>query len=101
MSGVRGCFTAADGSCGPGVADDVHVSRTGGRTAGSHRCAGLLRRGNNNNRPSAKFTYVVTYLAVAFNGSTSERAVQYQWTFGDGGSSQLVTPTHTYAAPGI
>jgi PKD repeat protein len=43
-------------------------------------------------------------LTVAFSGSDSYdpdgRIVSYAWTFGDGGSSSLANPSHTYAAVG-
>lgn len=39
--------------------------------------------------------------SIAFNGSASTGAIStYLWSFGDGSSSQGVTPSHTYANPG-
>lgn len=35
------------------------------------------------------------------NNSTIVANPQYQWTFGDGGSSTLQNPVHTYTAPGV
>ncbi len=41
-------------------------------------------------------------LAVAFTDkSTGTTPLAYQWTFGDGSTSTLATPAHTYAAAGI
>jgi PKD repeat protein len=40
-------------------------------------------------------------LAVTFtNMSTGTGPFTYQWSFGDGGTSNLASPTYTYAAPG-
>jgi PKD repeat protein len=41
-------------------------------------------------------------LAVAFTDkSTGATPMAYQWTFGDGGTSTSVSPTHTYTAAGV
>jgi PKD repeat protein len=41
-------------------------------------------------------------LAVAFTDkSTGVTPMTYQWTFGDGGTSSAINPTHTYTADGI
>jgi PKD repeat protein len=41
-------------------------------------------------------------LAVAFTDkSTGSTPRTYQWSFGDGGTSNLANPTHTYAAAGV
>lgn len=50
--------------------------------------------------PEPSFTYSVQGLTVAFQ-NTSQHAVSYAWFFGDGNTSQAVSPTHTYAAPGV
>ena len=43
---------------------------------------------------------VNTQTAVSF-GNTSQNANTYSWNFGDGSTSGLVSPVHTYTAPGI
>ena len=57
-----------------------------------------------NVNPTASFTYSVNKLAVNFNGSGSSDSdgtvASYLWDFGDGGSSTLAEPTHSYAAAG-
>ncbi|HRS40188.1 MAG TPA: PKD domain-containing protein, partial [Bacteroidia bacterium] len=37
---------------------------------------------------------------VSFTDQTSPAGTSWNWTFGDGGSSTLQNPTHTYASPG-
>jgi PKD repeat protein len=52
--------------------------------------------------PLASFTHqlnVCKFSNVAFN-NTSTGAVAFQWYFGDGGSSTLANPTHSYANGG-
>jgi hypothetical protein len=49
--------------------------------------------------PLADFSYTVDGLAVNFS-NTSANATSYAWDFGDGATSTLENPTHTYAAPG-
>jgi PKD repeat protein len=49
--------------------------------------------------PAAGFTFVTDLLTVTFtNGSAN--ATTYQWAFGDGGTSTLPDPVHTYTAAG-
>ncbi len=51
--------------------------------------------------PTAAFTATPTYLSVQFtNQSTGTAPLTYAWDFGDGGSSALPSPSHTYAAAG-
>ncbi len=50
--------------------------------------------------PEPSFVYSIQGLTVAFQ-NTSQHAVSYAWFFGDGNTSQAVSPTHTYAAPGV
>ncbi len=49
--------------------------------------------------PSADFTYVQNDLTLEFE-STNLGADTYFWDFGDGQSSNLMNPTHTYAGGG-
>jgi len=45
----------------------------------------------------AAFTYVCSGAACAFDGSRSQGASTYAWSFGDGASGLGQIPTHTYA----
>ena len=38
---------------------------------------------------------------VAFSNASSGTITSYAWTFGDGGISAAVAPSHTYATPGV
>ena len=50
--------------------------------------------------PIADFDYTVNQLTVDFE-NLSSNATSYAWTFGDGGTSTLTNPIHTYAEDGI
>jgi len=80
----------------------------GGSGGGSSGGGGSGGGGASNNPPTATASASVTSgpapLAVSFNGGgrdTDGTIVSYQWTFGDGGSSGLPAPDHTYADAGI
>jgi PKD repeat protein len=49
--------------------------------------------------PAASFTFVTNQGTVAFS-NFSFNAVSYTWNFGDGTTSNLENPSHTYAASG-
>ncbi len=52
---------------------------------------------------AAGFEYVVTGLTTTFeDGSESAPGdiISYSWSFGDGGTSTFINPTHTYASEG-
>jgi PKD repeat protein len=49
--------------------------------------------------PTTQFSPAVTGLSATFS-NTSLAAVAYSWDFGDGGTSTLPNPSHTYAANG-
>ncbi len=53
-----------------------------------------------NAAPTAGFTSSVNGSTATFT-NTSQNATSYSWTFGDGGSSTLSNPTHTYTADGV
>ncbi len=46
------------------------------------------------------YTYTQAQQSFSFTGSSSTAATSWAWDFGDGGSSTLQSPTHTYAASG-
>lgn len=51
--------------------------------------------------PEAFFTWVASGLAVSFtNGSSGSTPLSFEWDFGDGVTSTLESPAHTYAHPG-
>ncbi|MEI6408538.1 MAG: PKD domain-containing protein [Bacteroidota bacterium] len=49
--------------------------------------------------PAASFNFVVNLGTVSFTNN-SFNATSYNWNFGDGSSSNVANPTHTYAATG-
>nr|WP_239579286.1 PKD domain-containing protein [Microlunatus panaciterrae] len=57
-----------------------------------------------NVKPVAAFSFVVSDLSVAFDGSGSSDSdgsvASYAWDFGDGGSSDVAKPSHVFAAAG-
>ncbi len=60
--------------------------------------------GTTNQPPTASFTSSCTDLACSFDGSGSSdpdgAVASYSWDFGDGGSSLVENPSHTYAVGG-
>ncbi|MEQ1895584.1 MAG: PKD domain-containing protein, partial [Planctomycetota bacterium] len=54
--------------------------------------------------PAAEFTGTPTSgtapLVVAFTNQSTGAITSHAWTFGDGASSSLASPSHTYTAPG-
>jgi PKD repeat protein len=50
--------------------------------------------------PVANFTVGGTGLYHSFTSTSTGNPTSYSWTFGDGGTSTLQNPTHTYAAYG-
>ena len=53
-----------------------------------------------NNTVNAQYTYSATGLDVLFLNSSSGPITSYLWDFGDGNTSTLQNPQHTYAASG-
>lgn len=49
--------------------------------------------------PDAQFSYTLNGNSVSFSNQSSN-AIQYYWSFGDGDTSTLVNPVHTYANAG-
>jgi PKD repeat protein len=50
--------------------------------------------------PIVGFDVQINELSVNFTDNSSNDATQWLWDFGDGNSSSLQNPTHTYSAPG-
>ncbi|MFN8395559.1 MAG: PKD domain-containing protein [Bacteroidia bacterium] len=50
--------------------------------------------------PVAQFTPTTAGLNASFTDLTTNNPIAWSWNFGDGGTSTLQNPTHTYAAPG-
>ncbi|MFN8396627.1 MAG: PKD domain-containing protein [Bacteroidia bacterium] len=50
--------------------------------------------------PSAGFNYTTNELTLQFNNLSSNAATSWHWNFGDGSSSTLHHPTHTFPAAG-
>ena len=50
-------------------------------------------------QPNAEFNFTINGLQVNFN-STGSNGSTYSWNFGDGGTSNLPNPSHTYATGG-
>lgn len=50
--------------------------------------------------PSAAFNYTSNELTLSFNNLSSNAATSWHWNFGDGTSSTLHHPTHTFAMAG-
>jgi len=59
--------------------------------------------GGANLPPVANFTFTTSYLTAYFTDASTDpdgTVVAWSWTFGDGGTSALRDPSHTYAAAG-
>jgi hypothetical protein len=50
--------------------------------------------------PRVLFSSAVAGSTVTFNSSASEYVIHYRWDFGDGNTSTVANPVHTYALPG-
>ena len=63
--------------------------------------SGQARTSTNPIPPAAAFTATPNYLNVQFTSSSTGTApLTYAWNFGDGSTSTLQNPAHTYAAAG-
>ncbi|MFC5743212.1 alkaline phosphatase family protein [Dyella tabacisoli] len=70
---------------------------------GGQAGAPLLAIGQSPNTPTANFSVVVNGLVANFADSSTDGSGTigaHSWTFGDGGTSTAVNPSHTYAAAG-
>ena len=54
----------------------------------------------NSSPPICDFSYIVNNFTVSFSDS-SQNANTYYWDFGDGDTSHLINPSHTYLLAGI
>lgn len=52
-------------------------------------------------KPIAYFGYSKTGLTVNFQNSSLNSPIEYEWDFGDGGTSQDKSPSHTYTEMGF
>lgn len=50
--------------------------------------------------PSSSFSYTIQNTTYTFTDLSSGTGLTYSWTFGDGNTSTLQNPTHTYATDG-
>lgn len=51
--------------------------------------------------PTANFTFTKNLLTVTFNATSSTNGISYAWDFGDGNTSTVQNPIHTYAMDGF
>ncbi|REK51802.1 MAG: PKD domain-containing protein [Bacteroidetes bacterium] len=50
--------------------------------------------------PTSAFTYTPSGLSLQFNDNSSANAISWTWDFGDGNTSNMQNPAHTYSVPG-
>jgi len=62
---------------------------------GSYKLSTLLTP-----RPKAAFSINQNFYSATFTDSSLNNPTKYSWDFGDGKTSQLVNPEHTFAGPG-
>jgi subtilase family serine protease len=83
-------MTGFDGPTGLGT--PIGATGFGGSTGGG---------GGGNTPPTASFTSSCTGLSCTFTDTSTDlggSVVSWSWNFGDGGTSSLQNPTHTYGA---
>jgi hypothetical protein len=109
----RGCTPSASTCLGGGMipienymnySDDSCMDRFTPEQTNRMRCA-LINYRLVNTAPRAQFTHTATDKDVTFtNTSTDSESplamLRSEWTFGDGMTSTVASPTHTYAADG-
>jgi PKD repeat protein len=95
-----------DGSALSTVANPTHTYTTGGVfnvcLTATNACGSIVSCQNVTLcvTPTAAFTQNANNLAVAFTDASTGAPTSWAWDFGDGGTSTLQNPSHTYAAPG-
>ena len=68
-----------------------------GSCVGFDPCMGLSANFSSTATPASPFSFNFTDQSTFSGGG---QVVQWEWDFGDGGSSNVQNPVHTYAAPG-
>ncbi len=75
------------------------------RTTNNHLLHSLFPGGGGGTAPTAQFsaspTSGVAPLAVQFTDSSTGSPTSWSWNFGDGGTSNAQSPSHTYSVPGV
>ena len=88
------------------VGDQIYIGDGGTRPAGDplRRAIFVFDVNDLSVQPTASFTATPTSgafpLPVQFTDTSAGGPTSWAWDFGDGATSSLANPTHTYAAPG-
>ncbi len=88
------------------IGDQIYVSDGGSRPAGDplRRAVFVFDVNDLSVQPVASFSATPTSgafpLPVQFTDTTTGGPTSWAWDFGDGGTSSLANPAHTYTAPG-
>jgi len=109
-AGVAALYLEANPTATPQqVRDALYAATTKGvvtssRTANNHLLYNLnTASSEDNNPPTADFTYAVNGLTVTFEDISNDpdgSISGWSWTFGDGGTSALPEPSHMYTTEG-
>jgi hypothetical protein len=100
-------------SCGGGLnpvenymdySDDTCMTKFTDEQANRIRCS-MVNFRTINTKPTASFTFTTDLLDASFTSTSTDAEspagqLHYSWDFGDGGTSTLQSPTHSYAAAG-
>lgn len=96
VAGGAGAYTA-------NVPDNTHDYRALYDSGATARGISILAPPLGSANPVASFTWAATTLVTTFTDHSTDidgSIVSWAWTFGDGGTSTLQNPVHTYAAAG-
>ena len=109
-AGVAALYLDFNPSASPAaVRDALFAATTKGivtssNTTNNHLLYSLFDGGTPTNEPpTGEFTYLASELTVTFTDTSTDsdgRIVGWSWNFGDGGTSPLQNPAHTYAGSG-